>query len=195
MQGREETFEHVIVALPAPRAAELLAAQTPDLAKQLRQTPYGRGAAVALAYDCRQIRHPLDAYGFVVPRIEPASVIACTFMHQKWAGRAPAGKALLRAFVVDGTSELGREDLIRVAHGELARWLGIDGQPERTWVDRYLPSTPHYTLGHQRRTDALFRAVEEIDGLHLIGNAYRGVGIPDSIVLADKTAHTVAASL
>ena len=190
--GQEKGVDQVIVALPAARAAELLDAPAPELAEGLRQIPYGRGAAITLAYDCQQIRHPLDAYGFVVPRVEPASVIACTFMHQKWAGRAPAAKALLRAFVVDDTSEQGSDALVQLAHTELSQWLGIDGQPEQSWVSRYLPSTPHYILGHQERTKRLFDQVARLEGLYLIGNAYRGVGIPDSIALANKIALKIA---
>ncbi len=184
----------VVLAVPAPDAAKLLRDAAPDLHRGLQSIGYGRGAAISLAYDRRAIAHPLDAYGFVVPSIERTGVIACTFSHQKWSGRAPAGKALLRAFVVDQTADKNDEELAKLAHDELASWLEICEAPLRRWVTRYTPSTPHYTLGHRARVEAIFERAGQMAGLHLVGNAFRGVGIPDSVSLAERTAQKLAMS-
>lgn len=164
----------------------------PALSAELRAIPYGRGAAVTLAYDRRAIAHPLDAYGFVVPTVENTSVIACTFLHQKWEGRAPAGKALLRAFATNSDAELDKAALVRSVHDELSQWLEISAEPEHAWVSRYLPSTPHYNVGHAERVQSILNAAKELPGFYLTGNAYKGVGIPDSIALAEQTAQRIA---
>lgn len=187
--------DSVVLAVPAPVAAKLLVDIDPELYETLQTIGYGRGAAISLAYDRRAIAHPLDAYGFVVPSVERTGVIACTFLHQKWGGRAPAGKALLRAFVVDQTSNKSDDELVRLAHDELASWLKIREMPLRQWVTRFVPSTPHYTLGHQARVGAIFERLEQMPGLRLVGNAFRGVGIPDSISLAEQTARTLVKNL
>lgn len=185
----------LVLAVSAPVASKLLADSATSLSQELAAIEYGRGAAVTLAYDRRAIAHPMDAYGFVVPSVEDSNVIACTFLHQKWRGRAPGGKALLRAFVVDKTTEHSDATLAQIAHAELARWLEISGPPTRHWVSRYSPSTPHYKIGHRDRVDAILSNAGKLPNLFLTGNAYRGVGIPDSIALADKTAHAIAAQL
>ena len=43
--------------------------------------------------------HPLNGMGFVVPAVEQRNLIACSFSSVKFAGRAPPGRVLLRAFV------------------------------------------------------------------------------------------------
>jgi len=88
----------VIVATEAHRAARLLAGLDPDLAALLSAIPYASSAAVTFAYRRDQIAHPLDGFGFVVPHAEARSVLACTFSSVKFAGRAPEGRVLLRAF-------------------------------------------------------------------------------------------------
>ena len=53
-----------------------------------------------------RLRHTADDIkrqglaGFLVPRAEGRSMLACTFVHNKFSYRAPEGSALLRCFFV-----------------------------------------------------------------------------------------------
>ncbi|HYG81382.1 MAG TPA: protoporphyrinogen oxidase, partial [Pyrinomonadaceae bacterium] len=96
-----ETFsaDAVCLALPAYASAKLLRETDAELAAELEAIPYASTATVNLAYRRSDIPHPLDGFGFVVPFVERRSVLACTFSSVKFAGRAPEGHALLRAFV------------------------------------------------------------------------------------------------
>ena len=49
--------------------------------------------------DRRQIAHPLDGFGFVVPAIEGRRILSASFSSQKFPGRAPADQVLLRIFI------------------------------------------------------------------------------------------------
>lgn len=40
---------------------------------------------------------------------------------------------------------------------------------------------PQYEVGHGKRLDAIERRVKNLPGLHLAGNGYTGIGIPDCI--------------
>jgi protoporphyrinogen/coproporphyrinogen III oxidase len=49
-------------------------------------------------------------------------------------------------------------------------------------VVRRLPrSLPQYAVGHLERMDELAERVQKLDGLWLLGNGYRGVGLPDLV--------------
>src|SRR5439155_23955884 len=129
----------VILAGEAPRMASLVEDLDPALAARLRQVRYASSAAVALAYPRGAIRHPLDAFGYVVPRVEGRATLACTFSSVKYPGRAPDGHVLLRVFL-GGALDAGvldRDDaeLVRLAREDVGALLGVEGVPAlgRVW--------------------------------------------------------------
>ena len=98
--GDETLFADAIcLALPAYISSRLLGTVDPQLAAELAEISYASSATINLGFKRDDIPHPLDGFGFVVPFIEKQSLIACTFSSVKFAGRAPHGHALLRAFV------------------------------------------------------------------------------------------------
>ncbi|MBA3240451.1 MAG: protoporphyrinogen oxidase, partial [Acidobacteria bacterium] len=98
-EGASILADGVVLALPAYAAARLLRDADSTLADELDAIPYASTATVNLAYRRADIPHPLGGFGFVVPFVERRATLACTFSSIKFAGRAPDGHALLRAFV------------------------------------------------------------------------------------------------
>lgn len=176
---------HVVLALPAYASAELLRPHAPALADALDAIVYASSAIVTLAYARDQIVHRLDGFGFVVPAIERRRIIAGSFSSVKYAGRAPAGDVLLRAFVGGALAEelatLPDADLVALAEAELGALLGIRGAPRLVRVARHPRAMPQYHLGHLTRVGEIEAAVARLGRLVLAGNAYRGVGVPDCI--------------
>ena len=146
---------------------------------------------MALAYREADVAHPLDGAGFVVPAREGFDLRACTFAHRKYAGRAPAGMALLRAF--HGERALARTDdeLVGVTARELAALLGVRGEPVLSHVTRWPGSMPQYEVGHLERVRAIEERLAAHSGLFLAGNACRGVGIPDCVRSGEAAAEAV----
>jgi oxygen-dependent protoporphyrinogen oxidase len=175
----------VVLAGEAHRSARLLRYVDPALAQLLAEIPYASSATVTLGYARAAIPHPLDGFGFVVPRIERRPILACTFSSVKYPGRAPAGFALLRVFIGGATNEgvLDGDDdaLVTLARDELGRVLGVAAPPVLTRVARHPAAMPQYVVGHLARVEAIERAVAARPGLALAGSAYRGVGIADCI--------------
>ncbi len=173
----------VIVALPAHRAGELLAHSDSGLSEELRAIPYGSGAAVTLAYRRDQIHASLNASGFVVPEVEGLAVIACTWSSVKWNARAPHEHVLLRAFLPGDavTRGVADDDLIEAARRDVSRLMRITGAPIFAQLDRWVRSMPHYIVGHDARVTRIRGRAQALTGLALAGNAYDGVGIPDSV--------------
>jgi len=187
----------VVVAAPAPQAAALIGGIDHALADLLRAVSYASSAAVTLAYRRDQIAHPLDGFGFVVPRVERLPILACTFSSVKFVGRAPEGHALLRTFW-GGTlrSEgLARDDdaLAAVAEEILARLLGISGRAHLVRVHRHAHAMPQYMVGHLARVAQIEARAARHAGLALAGGAYRGVGIPDCIRSGEQAAERALA--
>lgn len=182
----------VVVAVPAPAAGQLLRLVDPALAADLGAIPHASSAIVTLGYRRDDVPHPLDGYGYVVPRAERRPVLACTWSSAKWAHRAPPNRVLLRVFVGRfGQDEAVAGDdgaLIGLARGEIREVLGVEAAPLLDRVHRWPAAMPQYVLGHLDRVAAIERGLDNLPGLQLAGNAYRGVGIPDCIASGEAAA-------
>jgi oxygen-dependent protoporphyrinogen oxidase len=197
--GGRVAADGVVLAGPAPRMGTLVRDADARLARQLEGIEQASSAVLALAYPRAAIRHPLDGFGFVVPRVEKRSVMACTFSSVKYPGRAPDDSVLLRAFVGGALQAelLDREDaeLARLAHEDIAALLGISGAPCLTRVWRHPDAMPQYQVGHLDRVAAIESRLEALPGLALAGGAYRGVGIADCVHSGEGAAERLASSL
>ena len=210
----EEPFDEVILATPGHTTAEFLHPFDPRAARLL-PTDASSAVLVALAWPDPALS-PNDAagtghasltlpqgFGFLVPQPasgEPAStqLLAATFVDQKFSHRAPAGGRLIRAFF--GGEHARRllaantpdEALIQLALDELRAILGpLPFRSPLACVSRWPLSLPQYAVGHLERLADLDRRLSVIPGLHLLGNALHGVGLPDLI----RQARALATSL
>jgi len=183
--GHRLEAERVIVAAEAPAAGRMLRYVEPGLATLLGEIEYVSSATVSLGYRRGDISHPLDAFGFVVPRTEGRAMLACTFSSVKYAGRAPDGYALLRCFFGGalGAGVLREDDagLLARARDELRAALGVAAPPLLVRISRHPASMPQYRVGHLRRLEAIEHRLAALPGLDLAGSGYRGVGIADCV--------------
>ncbi len=195
----EERFDSVILALPAFAAAELLADTSAKLSTKLRQIHYSSSVTIALAYDAAQVaargRTLPQGFGFLLPRSEGRRMLACTFVHNKFAGRAPEGGLLLRAFLGGTTDEaaleLSDEGVLRVVRQELREVLALDAEPLFALIYRWPRAMAQYELGHLERVEEIERLRKTLAGLHLIGNAYAGIGVPDCVRAGKEAAEAL----
>jgi oxygen-dependent protoporphyrinogen oxidase len=196
--GESLDGDGVVLATPAFVTADLLTSLDDDLATLLAQIPHASSVVVTLAYDRRVVEHPLDGYGYVVPRARGGDVLACTWSSSKWDGRAPDGKALLRVYGGRyGGRDLtaaGDDDLVELACAEL-RVLGVAAEPELVRVHRWPRGMPQYVLGHPELLERIEEAVAQHVGLELAGAAYRGVGIPDCVASGERAAFRLVESV
>jgi protoporphyrinogen/coproporphyrinogen III oxidase len=186
----------LIVALPAHRAAPLFAHSVPALRCELDAIPYSSSITVTLVYREQDVAHPLNGFGYLVPRAERRQVAACTWIHRKFPQRIAPGLVALRAFIVDKNADrlLGEDDrsLVRIVREEFGRILGITAEPALHTVYRWPLSMPQYVVGHAERYGRIKQMVAEQPQLCLIGNAYEGVGIPDCVRLARAAAQQLS---
>jgi protoporphyrinogen/coproporphyrinogen III oxidase len=179
-----EEFDAVILATPAHVTRELLLPLDAVAAGLLPQEA-SSAAIVALGF-AEEIALPAG-FGFLAPQAS-SELLACTFTHQKFAGRVPQGGSMLRAFFSgERWMQTRDEDLIALAQKELGEILGVLPEPIVQIVRKMPRSLPQYAIGHLQRIAALHARMPR--GLRLIGNAYTGVGIPDLIREARRAAH------
>jgi protoporphyrinogen/coproporphyrinogen III oxidase len=189
-------FDAVVLATPPHVTGAWLPASMANLLPQEATS----SVVVALAFapeQAERLRVP-RGFGFVVPtgQGEEHPLLACTFVDQKFAGRVPQGGVLLRAFFggPSGEALLGETDdaLIARARLQLARVLGPLPHALETLVRRWPHSLPQYTTGHLDRMGDLKAKTHALPGLHLVGNAYYGVGLPDLIRQGRATGRMLA---
>ncbi len=73
------------------------------------------------------------------------------------------------------------ESIVRIAREELQRILGLTAAPVERTISRWPRSMAQYTVGHIPRVKEIRERAAAIPGLHLAGNAYDGIGIPDCV--------------
>jgi oxygen-dependent protoporphyrinogen oxidase len=197
-----EIFDAVILASPAWAAAVLLGNVDAALGEELAAIPYSSSITVNLIYGEARLGKLPEGFGFLVPASEKRAMLACTFVHRKFLGRTPPGKAVLRAFLGGMKNEalLAESDdaLVETVRKELAEILGenvigLGIEPEHSQVSRWRRAMAQYAVGHQQRIERIAARVAGLPGLRLVGNAYDGIGIPDCIRLGRKAARELLA--
>ena len=196
--GETVDAEAVVLATPAPVTRRLVGGIAPAVVRALEAIPHGTTAVVNLAYRDDQLPADLAGHGFLVAQDEPLTISAATLSSRKWAGRAPDGTLLVRAFIGSRRPEAHRGPdaaLIAAAHADVAECLGIRGEPILARIARFPDAMPQYTVGHLGRVAAAEAALAPFPALRLAGGAYRGVGLPDCIAQGVAAADAVLGRL
>jgi protoporphyrinogen/coproporphyrinogen III oxidase len=184
-EGETLEADSVIFATPARLSAEFLQPFAPKVAELLNGIKYVSTATATLAYRKEGFSHPLNGFGFVVPRSEGRKILACTWTSSKFPHRTPDGYVMLRCFVGGAKNEeLAEQDedaIAAMVKKELADLMGIHQEPEICKVFHNRKSNVQYRVGHVGLIDAVQNELSAFPGLFLTGSAYTGIGIPDCI--------------
>jgi oxygen-dependent protoporphyrinogen oxidase len=201
------SYDALIVATPAHVSRRLLSALGQQFDSLLAMEATS-AIVVALAFTAEQAKHLKipRGFGYLVPQrtsslsdedVDP-QLLACTFVDQKFTHRVPEGAALLRAFFGGDTAPrlLQESDtaLVKLARRRLSEPLGPLPDPDIALVRRWPLSLPQYAVGHLDRMAKLSELTYDFPGLHLVGNAYYGVGLPDLIRQGRDTARRISQS-
>jgi oxygen-dependent protoporphyrinogen oxidase len=180
--------EHLVLAMPAGDCARLLRGPHAELGNLLGAIPYTSSITLALCYRKDTFDHPLNGHGFLVPKRERKYVLGCTWVGKKFNHRVPDDMVLLRCFL--GGNGLSESDaaLVEAARGELHGIMGLKAEPVFQSIARWPDAMAQYTVGHGERVQKIESMVAAIPGLHLAGNAYHGIGIPDCIRMGKEAA-------
>ncbi len=196
LDGRTLHAGAVILAIPGYRAARLLRTANPGVVEPLQSIPYNSSVTAALIYHRPEFTHPLEGFGFLAPRAENRLVTACTWVNTKFDHRAPDSRAFLRAFLAGKNAEdwAGRsdDDITRAIDQDLRELMGFDANPYTARIARWDRVMAQYAVGHGEVVNAIRDRMASTPGVHLSGNAYEGIGVPDCIRLSRDIVRSIA---
>jgi len=187
----------VLIASPAHAASYLLRAVDESASRICGGVPYVSTASVALGWKRSAIDHPLAGSGFVVARRHNTlRITACTWVSSKWDDRAPAGHALLRAFVGGAhdptAADLTDSEMVDIAVRDLSAVLPIHGPPILTRVCRWPNAGAQHIVGHRARMAGLAERLRKLPGLFVAGSGFDSIGIPDCVANGRRIAAAAA---
>jgi oxygen-dependent protoporphyrinogen oxidase len=187
---------HLVLACGARTASCLLQFAAPDLGQKLASIRHTSLVTINLGFRRRDVRHPLDGYGFLVPRTATASpLLGALFSSSVFPHHAPADHVLLRVFlggprapeIVDGDEVLLRQKAI----DSIAKPLGLQGDPVLCDIARWKSTIPNYEPGHSQRVRTVLEGARRLPGLWLAGNFMEGISVNDCIAQGVRVAHSI----
>lgn len=176
--GTTVETEGVVLACPAPVAAELL----PAAAVGFRQIRYTDIGTATLVYPTGGLGRLAGIRGCMVPKREGRRIDAVMVTSRRMPSRSVAGYDMVR--VVFGANDpslvgLPDDELTAALHAELVDLFGLESQPVRVVATHWPKGYPQADVGHLRLVDQLEAGLPA--GVAVAGSAYRGVGVPDCI--------------
>lgn len=184
--------ERVVLAVDAAGAAELLAPLDAEAAAFQHALPFAPIVSVALALRAGTTVHPIEGFGFLVPRDLGLDLLGALFTSRLFAGRAPAGQELVTAMIgglrwpgaVDAPDD---EVLGRIAAG-LDRALGLRATPRALAITRHRRAVPQPGPGHVGAVRAIRARLGRLPPLALAGACWDGVALGDTLAAGARAA-------
>ena len=188
--------DEVILALPAYCAARILRALSAPLSTNLSRIPYAPITVVCLGFPLTASPRPLKGFGFLIPPKENRAILGAIWSSSIFSGRAPDGKFQLRILLGGAgnpeVAQLTDAQTLETVADELHDLMGISEEPEMVRIYRWNKAIPQYMVGHSTILRDLENNLSEVQGLHLTGNAYHGVGVSECIINSESLAQKLA---
>ncbi len=194
----------LVLAVPAPEAAGLLAPVAPEAAGLLGAITYSSVGVITLALPVGALGAPLRGTGFLVPRTstvdgQPTLTTGVTYLGRKWPHLARSGDELIRVsvgrFGDERHTALDDDELVASVLGELTVLVRLQGVPLQAIVTRWDAAFPQYEVGHLVRVGQVEQSLAALGTVAVAGAALRGVGIPACIGSERHAARHVLAGL
>ena len=180
--------ERLVLAVPAPRAADALEGLDAALAARLRELKAAAISLVHLAVDPQDVSPLHQGFGLLRPG---RPVLGALFPAALWPERAPGGQVLLSALVGGArhpqAGSLPDDQLVQLVRDELR----LPRPPGLLRVMRWPEAIPQYEPGHGARVAEIERLTAGQPGLKLTGAWYRGVGVLDCLRDGRKAAESL----
>lgn len=185
----------VVLASGAATTARMVRALDVPLSAELAAMPTASMVVVCLGYEAAGLAHPLNGFGYLIPRSEGMRTLGVLWDSSVYPGRAPAGRVLMRVMLGGATDpeavDLDDDSILEVVRRELKVAMGVEATPRLVHIVRHRTGIPQYTVGHLERLARAEERLAQWPGLALAGNAYRGVSMNACIADAKNVAARV----
>ena len=189
-EGKHWSADAVVLALPAPRVAKLLADIAPGSAAMARLIPVASAALVALALPGGT---PLPQQsGVLMAAGEALHAKAITLTSRKWGrgGNVELLRLSFGRFGDDLARNVGDDRLLAWSLEDLRTLFGINVEPVDYLVQRWIDAMPQYGPGHLELVEELRAGLPS--GLAVAGGYLDGIGVPACVASGTRAAQEVA---
>ena len=198
VQGRKirEKFDAVITAIPTHRMTNMTFRDESDLDLSiLRDIIYPPVTSVVMGFRRDQIRHSLEGFGMLVPKVERKNILGTIFSSSLFENRAPEGYVTLSTYI-GGMRQpdhalLDDQEMDRLILKDLEALLGVRGEPafinRRVWKK----AIPQYTVGYGKILDRFNELEAAHSGLFFAGHYRNGISLGDSILAGLDVTHRI----
>lgn len=199
---QHKLHDAVIFTAPAHALARIEAIGTggaPLSMNFLEKVDYPPVTIVTTGVRRQDIDHALDAFGYLIPRVENFHTLGTLFNSSMFPHMAPEGHVSLSTFVGGARQpENALKDdttLIEFVRMDLRRLIGLRGYPSFVHIERYPTAIPQYEVGYDAILNGLSGIERREPGLYFAGNFRDGIAVPAVIEAARKRAETVSSFL
>ncbi|MDR0587991.1 MAG: protoporphyrinogen oxidase [Burkholderiales bacterium] len=199
-ESLDETFDVVAIATPTEAAAALLQPfASNEAVSALNAITYAPVSILVSAWRRETIPHPLDGFGYLIPKVEHTATLGTLFSSAMFPYRADADHAVLTTFVggmrhpeLPGKSD---DDLKTMESDDLRALLGIKTPPLWTRISRHPRAIPQYTFGHLDRVARVEAVKKSHPGIFFCANWRGGIAFSDCIKNGYAVAEEIAGFL
>jgi protoporphyrinogen/coproporphyrinogen III oxidase len=193
--GCKTLAKRVVIACPTYAAADFLKDFDRELASTFTEIPYAPIVVVATGHKRSDISHPLDGFGFLIPRTQGLRTLGSIWTSSIFSWRTPEGRVQFRSMIGGAGDpsalQLSDDELWSTLKRELGPLIGIKNDPAFLKIYRWQSGIPQFTLGHRERRSRLEKLASRHPGLYMVGNAYYGVGLNDCVKMAYRVAQEI----
>lgn len=193
-----EQADVLVIAVPAAEIADLpLCGTLSGALKPLNKIIYAPVATLTLGFDRKDVAHPLDGFGVLLPEKENFSILGSLFVSSLFDDRAPDGFVTLTNYVGGirnpALASLPEEEMEKIVMADLRKLLGVRGNPVFRKLYFWKHAIPQYNVGYQEFLDVLNDTEKLYGNIAVIGSFRGGVGVSSCLENAVAAADRLAA--
>lgn len=199
----QHSMEKLVITVPQHQLAGLpISSQNPSgeaMATALKDLPilnHPPLSTLVLGFDRKQIAHPLDGFGMLIPSTENRFILGSIFSSSLFPNRAPQGQVSLMQFIggvaQPELAERPEAELIDRSCRDLRDLIGLQGPPVFSHHKLWKQAIPQYQVGHGLFIDQLEKIETQNPGIHFQGNYRGGPGLSDCMENALKLAESLS---
>ena len=196
--GEFGPYSDVVVTIPLHKWDEKTLPISSTALNKIQDVTYPPLSMMILGYKEKDIEHPLDGFGFLVPEIEKRSILGALFTSTLFKNRAPDGHHLLTVFAGGARqpdiAQKESDELLKLVESDLKDLIGLKGEPVVKDHIYWPKSIPQYEIGYGEIYSVFDEIETENPGLHFAGNFRDGISVPDCIKNGLKLGRKLAES-